>query len=317
MLVAPPVAAHAPGLLALCERIALAAVPRTPRRTRTIATWNIRELGRRRRRPESLVYIAEVIRAFDLVSIVELHEDLTELRAILRLLGPTWAALYSAPVFDPGGNRERSAFVLDTRRVRHTGLASGVQAPRKKEGPEYLSKIDWWRRPYVASFSIGPVGREVELLLVTAHIRWGDNATSRIPELTLFADWIALEVAKDPDAKGRELIALGDFNVPRLDSPLYAALTRRGLTMPEALAGVHGSNLKMNKRYDQLLHGSGSRTRFTGRGGTLDFYTGGIGALYSPSVDKEEFTYELSDHLPLWAELALRDVGPSERRVIP
>lgn len=309
---------HGTGLRALRERIAAAGVPTSPRHTRVLATWNVRELGRRPRRSASLLYIAEVIRAFDLVSIVELRDDLSELREILRILGPAWAALYSAPVFDQGGNRERSAFVFDTRRVRHTGLASGAQAPRTKRGAEYLAKIDWWRAPYIASFHAG----DRELLIVTAHIRWGASPASRIPELALFADWVAVEMAKDPLARGREIIAMGDFNVPRIDSPQYEALTRRGLTMPAALAGVHGTNLAKNKRYDQLLctwgtasgtgssggggKGSGETARgFTGKGGTVDFYTGGIRALYPGGVDKRQFTYEMSDHLPLWAELAV------------
>lgn len=50
MLVASSLEAHGTGLLALRERIAAAAVPCSPRNTRILATWNVRELGRRRRR---------------------------------------------------------------------------------------------------------------------------------------------------------------------------------------------------------------------------------------------------------------------------
>ena len=38
----------------------------------------------------------------------------------------------------------------------------------------------------------------------------------------------------------------------------------------------------------------------------LDFYTGGFGALFPGySLTKTEATYQLSDHLPLWIQLAV------------
>ena len=44
---------------------------------------------------------------------------------------------------------------------------------------------------------------------------------------------------------------------------------------------------------------------FTGLGGTIDFYTGGIAKLFpGEGLGKREFTYELSDHLPLWVQVA-------------
>jgi len=106
-----------------------------------------------------------------------------------------------------------------------------------------------------------------------------------------------------PHAVDRDLLLLGDFNIPSLKSELFAILADTGFTMPACLAGVHGSDLAMNKRYDQLLVLPSCTAKFTGRGGALDFYTGGHRALY-PRMTKTRFTYELSDHLPLWAELA-------------
>lgn len=301
------------GLRALRERIRASAVPRSRPGHLKIATWNVREFGRRPRRARSIAYIAEIVSQFHVVSIVELREDLTQLRAVLAQLGPSWRAVFTAPTFDAGGNRERAAYVFDTRHVTHSGLASMAFAPRTKRGEEYLSQIGWWRPPFFASFTVG----RTELLLLTAHVRWGKNAPARLIELELLADWVHAELAKDPYARGRALVVLGDFNVPRLESPLYAALTKRGLEMPAALAGKHGSNLARNKRYDQILAAPGTGGMFTGAGGALDFYSGhgGIGALYPSRVDKREFTYELSDHLPLWAELAC-DVDPARTSVI-
>ena len=41
--------------------------------------------------------------------------------------------------------------------------------------------------------------------------------------------------------------------------------------MPKALAGITGSNLEQNKRYDQILHYPVVTKSFTGRGGVVDF----------------------------------------------
>jgi hypothetical protein len=43
---------------------------------------------------------------------------------------------------------------------------------------------------------------------------------------------------------------------------------------------------------------------FTGKGGTLDFWDGRAAPLYpGEKMTKQEFTYELSDHLPLWVQI--------------
>ena len=44
------------------------------------------------------------------------------------------------------------------------------------------------------------------------------------------------------------------------------------------------------------------RLALTGEGGALDFYASAHRVLY-PRLNKREFTYEMSDHLPLWVEL--------------
>lgn len=59
-----------------------------------------------------------------------------------------------------------------------------------------------------------------------------------------------------------------------------------------------------NKRYDQILHLPALGERFTERAGVLDFFRGDYFPLFpGERMTKEGFTRELSDHLPLWAEL--------------
>jgi len=57
-----------------------------------------------------------------------------------------------------------------------------------------------------------------------------------------------------------------------------------------------------DKRYDQILHYPIYPENFTDQGGVLDFYLDDIKPLF-PGLSKEEFTYQMSDHLPLWMQI--------------
>lgn len=68
----------AEGLQELRTRIDAAKVPSSKLdETLNLATWNIREFGKRRRSKAAIHYIAEILGQFDLISIVELRDDLT------------------------------------------------------------------------------------------------------------------------------------------------------------------------------------------------------------------------------------------------
>jgi hypothetical protein len=41
---------------------------------------------------------------------------------------------------------------------------------------------------------------------------------------------------------------------------------------------------------------------FTGHGGVLDFYEGNHRALF-PKLTKSQFSFQMSDHLPLWVQV--------------
>ncbi len=282
-------------LAALRERLGVTSIPRR-KDTFTLATWNIREFGKTPRKDRSIAIIAEVLRAFDLTAIIELRDNLGDLRRTLALL-PHHEAIFSEAVLDQGGNRERIAYLFDRRRITFTGLASHITPPREKKGGEYVPPVSWWRPPYAASFR----ARHVDFVLVAAHVRYGLRVSDRAIELALLADW-AKRYALSPNAVDRDLVLLGDFNIPSLKSSLFDAVTQTGFEMPKCLEGVHGTNLAANKRYDQLLVLPGGETRFTGTGGALNFVARGKSGLIR--VPKERFTFEVSDHLPLWAELA-------------
>lgn len=287
----------AQGLGVLKQRIVSAGIPPSKLdETINIATWNIREFGKKPRLEASLHYIAEVIGQFDLVSIVEVRDDITDLSKVLGYLGPYWKVVFSDYLADPGGNSERIAFVYDTRAVAFTGLASQAVAPRSRVGTEYVTEPAWWRPPYSASFRAG----SFDFVLIAAHIRWGDTEKGRIPELKALADWVAVK-QKQRFVHDQDIVVVGDFNIPAIDSPLFQAITSGGLQMPPNLIGVHGSDLAQGKRYDQILHDPRFTKSFTGQGGVLDFYARDHAPLFpGTAMTKQAFTFQLSDHLPLW-----------------
>ncbi len=291
----------AAGLLALKKRIAAAKIPPSKLdESINLATWNIREFGKSRRTDAAIHYIAEILGQFDLISIVELRDDLTDLGRVLPILGPTWHAVYSDALPDDGGNRERLGFIYDKRAVTFSGLAAEASPPRAKKGFEYLPEKSFWRSPYLASFKSG----SFDFAVLTTHIRWSESTPSRLEEIQLLADWIEAK-RLEKNCEDKDLLVLGDFNIPSREDPMFQAITKYGLQIPKVLLGAQGTNLERNKRYDQILHYPSFPENFANKGGDLDFYIdeAHIKELFPAGLTKEKFTYQLSDHFPLWLQI--------------
>ena len=294
----------AQGLIALQRRIQDAKIPSSKiDETLNIATWNIREFGKGKkgRSKAAIHYIAEILGQFDLIGIVELRDDLTDLSRVLKILGPYWRAVYSDMIPDGGGNHERVAYVYDKRAVVFNGLAAEADAPREKKGLEYLPQSSFWRSPYMASFRSG----NFDFILLTTHIRWGSSIVARRGEVGMLADWVEGK-RLDKYSEDQDLIVMGDFNIPSRKDSLFKAITKHGLQIPKALLGVEqGSNLAKNKRYDQILHYANYPENFTNAGGVLDFFIdeSHIKELFPAGLTKTKFTFQLSDHLPLWIQI--------------
>jgi len=291
------------GLKLLRSRIEAANIPSTRLdETINIATWNIRHWGQKRRKTCSLHYIAEILNQFDLIAVVELRRNITEMKYVLDLLGEYWDVVFSDYITDAGGNKERIAYIFDTRAVQFTGMAAETDGPRKKNKKTgiYEPVFSWWRKPYMASFKAG----NFDFVALSVHIQWGTTA-GRKKELEQLASWVKKYV-KDEHCLDRDVILLGDFNIPSFKSGLYKAISKFGLRAPDALVqSEFGSNLATNKRYDQILHQpSQTGSIFTDRGGVLDFYKNNHKSfLPYKKLTKTKFTYQLSDHLPLWIQL--------------
>lgn len=297
----------AKGLQVLRQRIEKAKIPSSELdESLNIATWNIREFGRKRRLKASIYYIAEIINQFDLVALTELRDNLGDLKRVMDLLGSYWDVVFCDYAPDRGGNKERIAYLFDTRMIVFTGLAAEADPPRKKnrQTQEYEARFTWWRPPYMASFSAG----SFDFVVITAHMRWGDSLDDRVNALSEFSNWVKKR-RKAKFAVDTDFIVMGDFNVPRNGDRAHKALTGddKVLHMPRALVGAKGTNLSQRNNYDQILHSPSSISRFDGKAGVIDFYDDDWKALYPNAsqrpASKTKFTYEVSDHLPLWLQV--------------
>ena len=304
-----------------------------PRRTREssiiVGTWNIRDFDNNKfrhgpRRRESLFYIAEIISAFDVCAIQEVNEDLEPLRQVIRLLGSDWDFIATDVTVGASGNRERMVFVYDKSKVRFRNIAGEIVLPKHALLPD---EQQFARTPFLVSFQAG----WFKFSLCTVHIFFGSNTKEsegyqrRVAEI----EYIAREMAKRADREDENYILLGDFNIKNTMDETMRALTKAGFILPPEL---FPSNILGTKYYDQIAF----RTRkdevtFLSAGAfnfTKSLFKPEFYNHYAPILperhrdlkadgtpkdkgkDKDYFakrwmTWQMSDHLPLWVELAI------------
>ena len=263
-----------------------------------VASWNIRKFGSGARHPLALHLIAEIMGQFDLIAVVEQGEDLSDLATVLGYLGPYWSVVYSDLTEDYGGNWERLAFVYDQRAVQFSGLAGSGIAPREKVGDEYISQKSFWRAPYSAAFRSGGF----DFVAMLAHIRWGSSKKARLDEITRFADWVKGKVSREKRVDS-DVLVFGDFNTE--DDAMLAALKGKGLKSITALDDIK-TNLDKDQHYDHILHLPNFTQAFTNVGGVLDVFSRDDASWFD-GVATSRFTYQLSDHFPIWAYLRTDD----------
>ena len=264
-----------------------------------IASWNIREFGKKRRSKKAIHYIAEILSYFDLISIQEVRANLEDLGRVMEVLGSYWKVVFSDETEGPRGNDERIAYLYDKRAVTFTGLAAEAVAPpirRKVNGKtEVIPREQFWRTPYIASFRAGTF----DFVLISVHVQWG-TGKNRVLELEHIADWVETR-RKSKYVIDKDIILMGDFNIPKFKDKYYRAITKHGLAVPKPLLGVPGgTNIKGTARYDQIFYyPQHTGSVFTDTGGAVDFLAGNHRPLF-PDLKENAFTYQLSDHLPLW-----------------
>ncbi|HSB89363.1 MAG TPA: endonuclease/exonuclease/phosphatase family protein [Anaerolineales bacterium] len=283
-----------------------------PRRTKDrllVATWNIANLGAQQRRSQDRALLAEVIAWFDLVAVQEVRENFGELFDIHQMLPKTYRVLMS----DAAGNNERMAFLFDGRKMDPLEEIGEIALPpseydsiRLKDNPLHFDGFD--RTPYLAAFSFG----ETSFVFVNVHLFYGTakkaSVNRRQLETYAVAKWSARR-QKSPFSFTRELVTLGDFNMPKSEpgDAIFDALTRLGLEVPLHSTQI-ASSIASDANYDQVafLPGTTKRT-FTGSKGVFDFDTVVFPELWQGGANRKNFLaylrYYLSDHRPMWVQL--------------
>lgn len=301
-----------------------------------IASWNIREFDSPaygNRVTEAYYYIAEIISKFDIVAIQEVRQDLQALQKLMSILGNYWEYIVTDVTEGKQGNKERLAFVYDTRKVKFGGLAGELVLPPfestdPKTGQTIYEPIKQLARtPFMCGFKAG----WTNFMLTTVHVLYGTsvaNDPNRLKEIERIAKALAKKAA-DRYEWSNNLILLGDFNIFSPQDETYSAILKAGFEIPPQLQNLP-SNALQSKFYDQIAFKvKPNRFETTGKAGIFNFYelvfTEGDEAVYAPLIGKgyattkegkprknKSFyyktywrTFQMSDHLPMWVEIKI------------
>ncbi len=221
-----------------------------------IGSFNIRKLGARESRDQNTwEWFADVCRRFDLLAIQEVQDELSGLRHLRQLLGDDFGMLVSDKTGAfPGepGLGERLAFIYSRRVVQRTEIATDISLDRSKvlrtlqenqdeihdaigrylveleaasgsrskpklKMPTFLSFI---RAPFLASFEIrGFPGTEpYQLMVINAHLYFGDFMADRRQEFEALTGWIKARVNEHDKAYYPNFMLAGDLNLD-FDNP--------------------------------------------------------------------------------------------------
>lgn len=320
-------------LLALRDQLGREVPKRTINDTLLLGTWNIREFDSPaygERLDESFYYIAEIISHFDLIAVQEVRKDLKGLKKVNKILGSYWKYIVTDITAGTAGNKERLAFLYDSRKVNFGGLAGEIViAPVKKKGRKQCEPArQLARTPFICGFQVG----WFKFLLSTVHILYGKSKAedpNRVQEIKELAGFLAKR-AKDKTTWADNLIILGDFNIFKPSDTTFKALTDHKFVIPEEIQRLP-SNAPKNKHYDQIAFMLNKKHLGLKKAGVFDFfktvfkeddretYIPEMGdAYYKTSRGKERNerskksyyktywrTHQMSDHLLMWVELKI------------
>lgn len=286
-----------------------------------IATWNIRAFGSLtqkwtavagdspKRDLRGLRTITDILKRFDVIAVQEVKGSISALREAMSFLGNDWAFLMTDVTAGRPGNNERLAFVFNRSRIKPSGLAAEIVVPEERlttGEPNALTR-QFARTPYAVSFQRG----EIDIILVTLHVLYGDSGLDRIGELQEIANWMKAWARRRNRFQGN-LLTLGDFNIDRQGDAAYEVFTSTGLTVPSELLELprtifdDPSDPSANSFYDQIAwfeSGGHALINMTvANGGNFDF----LPHIYRElNLSKLSMSFRVSDHLPLWIEFQI------------
>lgn len=242
-----------------------------------LASWNLLNLGGSKSDDE-IAFMAEQLRAFDVVAVQEVITSPAGAQAVARLdaaldrTGAAWDYVLSEATTGTGS--ERYAFLWKPARVRLVG--------RAWLEPALADPLD--REPYLARFE-APNGRR--MLVASFHA---------VPTAKRPADEIALLDALHTRYEADDVLLVGDFN---LAESHYAFDELKELGYRPALVDQRTS-LRMRRKdgrhlaneYDNIFYEAGPLR--AARAGAIDF-TGAFRTLREAR--------QISDHLPVYMDV--------------
>jgi endonuclease/exonuclease/phosphatase family metal-dependent hydrolase len=295
--------------LAGLARLRPALVNEVPRRLKDnllVANWCLNRFGRRAPRGEALFYMAQILSAFDVISLQEIDRRLESLRALLEIMGPEWGYFITDITEGTLGSNERFAILHYQPRVSFEHISGEVVLPDDLliDGRQFA------RKPLLAGFRAA----DFRFRMCAAHIHYGSgNPKPGIRECETLARFLKRVAGRD----GENIILAGNFNIRSADSPAVQAFRDEGFAVPPE--HIHPTSaFRPHGYYDMvglLVNASGAVT--IGRSGSflpfghvlresdIDTYAHAVSGGGIPQVDtfRRWRTEQLSDHLPLWLEL--------------
>lgn len=156
------------------------------------------------------------------------------------------------------------------------------------------------------------IGSSFSIQLANVHLFFGSDAEPerqrRALECAAMVRWARLR-GQSIYAGARELIAIGDFNLPnaRRDgrNSVLEALTSTGLVLPGHPARI-GSSIATDNRYDQVAMFPEPARQLLAGVGVFDFDRAVFKELWERGSVKqfnEYVRYYLSDHRVMWLEV--------------
>ncbi len=224
-------------------------------------------------------------------------------------LGPDYKVCMS----DSAGNNERMSFLYNSRKLTLLEEVGEIAYPptdlKYIKLPGITQPFQGFdRTPYLVSFAAG----KTSLVFVNVHLFWGDDKPPSLERRALetfaIARWASLR-QKSHFSFTRELVALGDFNMPKSQpgDPIYNALTKLGLELPQHSTQI-ASAIAADANYDQIAFLPGTtKNCFTGQKGVFDYDAVIFPELWNEGKNKANFKaylrYYISDHRPMWVQL--------------
>ena len=277
-----------------------------------IATWNIANFGAQKRRDQDRSIIAEIISWFDLVAIQECRENYSDLFDVHHKLPIHYQVIMS----DAAGNNERMAFLYNSQRLTLLEEIGEIAFPPSSyktiKLPGIKRKFEGFdRTPYLVVFEAG----KTSFMFVNVHLFFGndkpDSVARRSLETFAVAKWADLR-KRSPISFTRELVTLGDFNMPKRipSDPIYRALTKLGLELPEHSTMI-SSSISTDANYDQIAFlPETTKHCFTGQKGVFDYDKVIFSALWQDGKNQKNFRaylrYYITDHRPMWVQLVFQ-----------